>query len=61
MLDDYAVASTATLAVLQKEIKAFVPAMFQSKIPPDDLKKVSDEIAKAVVDALKENQVHRDN
>lgn len=52
MPDDYTIASDATEAVLNTEIKAFVPAMFQSRIPADAIHKMAGEIAHAVVDAL---------
>ena len=52
MPDDYATASAAAETVITKEIKAFVPAMFQSRIPADAVHKMADEIAHAVVDAL---------
>lgn len=50
--DDYAIATAAAESVIQKEIKAFVPAMFQSRIPPEAIHKMAGEIAHAVVDDL---------
>lgn len=49
---DYAVAAAAAKATVQVEIKAFVPAMFQGRIPPDSIDKMAAEVGKAVVDAL---------
>lgn len=50
--DDYAIAAAAAKTTVQAEIKAFVPAMFQSRIPPDAIDKMAAEVGKAVVDAL---------
>jgi hypothetical protein len=52
MSDDCAVASAAAETVIQTEIKAFVPSMFQNRIPAGAIHKMADEIAKVVVDAL---------
>lgn len=49
---DYAVASAAAEAKIQTEIKAFVPAMFQSRIPAAAVHSMAAEVGKAVVDAL---------
>ena len=52
MPDDLTIAATAAESVIQTEIKAFVPAMFQSRIPAAAVHKMALEIGKAVVDAL---------
>ena len=49
---DYAIAAAAAETTIQAEIKAFVPPMFQSRIPPDAIHKMAGEVGKAVVDAL---------
>lgn len=52
MSDDYTIAAAAAKITVQAEIKQFVPAMFQSRIPPDAIDKMAAEVGKAVVDAL---------
>ena len=54
MLSDYDIASQAAKKVLDADIIKFVPPFFQGKIPADATQKTADEIAKAVVDALKQ-------
>lgn len=55
--DDYTIAATAAQTVIAAEIKQFVPAMFQSRIPPEDVQSMANAIAHAVVDAL--NAAHK--
>jgi len=52
MSDDYAIATAAAETEVQAEIKQFVPAMFQSRIPPEAIHKMAVNVAKVVVDAL---------
>ena len=48
----YDAGTAAAMAVLSKEIKAYVPAMFQNRIPAQDIADLSAQIAKAVMDAV---------
>jgi len=52
MSDRYTIAADAAEKVVKADIAAHVPAMFQGRIPADAVRKMSEEIAKAVVDAL---------
>jgi len=52
MSDEYAIATTAAEATLQEEIKKFVPAWAQDKIPASLIHEAATEIGKSVVDAL---------
>ena len=52
MPDDYTIAADAAEKVLDEDIKRFVPAIFQGRIPPGTTRKTAEEIARAVVDAL---------
>jgi len=49
--EQYAAATSAILADLKEEIKAYVPAMFQSRIPADGIASLSAKLAKAGLDA----------
>ena len=49
--EQYAAATAAVLRDLQEEIKAYVPAMFQSRIPADGIASLSAKLAKAALDA----------
>ncbi len=48
----YDTGTAAAMAVLSREIKAYVPTMFQSRIPADDIMALSAQIAKAVLDSV---------
>lgn len=52
MSDDLAVATAAAEAEISEEIKAFVPAMFQSRIPQEAIHSLSAKVAQRVLKAL---------
>ena len=48
----YAAAAAADLAILQDEIKAYVPAMFRDRIPVTGLASLAEKLAKAALDSF---------